>query len=344
MNITKSKIMNVLTIYCLVCLVSFQISAQSNSPQTANYHLHSFGLTVSDVDKSLEFYQTLFDAPVLFRGESSVYLGLGNGREFMSLSAVEEGESPKVTYIGISVKDFDSNRLANSLTENGLKQSASVGEDRSSLRAAMTFEIENVSLNSAILLSDYEGVEFRLLAEDFCVDQEAISNNCALENKSNEDAPMSLRGINHFTTFVANFERANSFYKHLLGIENHVFQGSFPTLGVGDGYQFLMFVGGVQQGAPTAAANIHHVSLAVENFDVEKIQTILNDEGLTFVKSGSGTVPPLSHYVSLRMPERGGVEGGTPELYFTDPDGLRIQLQDISYCGGGGYLGDECKK
>ena len=29
-------------------------------------------------------------------------------------------------------------------------------------------------------------------------------------------------------------------------------------------------------------------------------------------------------------------------LYFTDPDGLRIQLQDVAYCGGGGYLGGVC--
>ena len=30
------------------------------------------------------------------------------------------------------------------------------------------------------------------------------------------------------------------------------------------------------------------------------------------------------------------------ELYVTDPDGLRIQLQDTSYCGGGGVLGNAC--
>ena len=29
------------------------------------------------------------------------------------------------------------------------------------------------------------------------------------------------------------------------------------------------------------------------------------------------------------------------ELYFTDPDGILMQLQDISYCGGGGYFGDD---
>ena len=29
-------------------------------------------------------------------------------------------------------------------------------------------------------------------------------------------------------------------------------------------------------------------------------------------------------------------------VYFTDPDGLLVQLQDVKYCGGGGVLGDMC--
>ena len=35
--------------------------------------------------------------------------------------------------------------------------------------------------------------------------------------------------------------------------------------------------------------------------------------------------------------------GGTAGLYFTDPDGLLMQLQDRSYCGGSGVLGNTCK-
>ena len=34
--------------------------------------------------------------------------------------------------------------------------------------------------------------------------------------------------------------------------------------------------------------------------------------------------------------------GGGQRVYFTDPDGLAIQLQDAVYCGGGGYLGEVC--
>ena len=57
---------------------------------------------------------------------------------------------------------------------------------------------------------------------------------------------------------------------------------------------------------------------------------------------GLFSTQPFMHWISMRMPNRGGAEGGTPELYFSDPDGVRIQLQDPTYCGGGGYLGDSC--
>ena len=43
------------------------------------------------------------------------------------------------------------------------------------------------------------------------------------------------------------------------------------------------------------------------------------------------TSPPL---LARRQKSHGGAPGGTPELYFTDPDGILIQLQDATYCGG----------
>ena len=42
------------------------------------------------------------------------------------------------------------------------------------------------------------------------------------------------------------------------------------------------------------------------------------------------------------MEDRRGAKGRTPELYFTDPDGIVMQLQDVRYCGGAGYLGEVC--
>ena len=89
-----------------------------------------------------------------------------------------------------------------------------------------------------------------------------------------------------------------------------------------------------------SSARIHHACLTLENFDVERIQAALEEHGIK--PRAGGASGPLEHWVSMRMPNRGGAPEGTPELYFSDPDGLAIQIQAVTYCGGGGYLGNEC--
>ena len=97
---------------------------------------------------------------------------------------------------------------------------------------------------------------------------------------------------------------------------------------------------GGRGGGPARAAGIDHACVAMENFDPAAVTKLLVSYGLK-QQDGQGRTP-LVTYISLRMPNRGGAEGGTPELYLTDPDGLAIQLQDVKYCGGGGFLGEAC--
>ena len=89
-------------------------------------------------------------------------------------------------------------------------------------------------------------------------------------------------------------------------------------------------------------AAAEHYPGSVDDFDVDRILGVLEAYGITPRGDTPGPPAPLRSYVTMRMPDRGGAPGGTPELYFTDPDGLLIQLQDARYCGGNGYLGDEC--
>jgi catechol 2,3-dioxygenase-like lactoylglutathione lyase family enzyme len=150
---------------------------------------------------------------------------------------------------------------------------------------------------------------------------------------------MRLHEINHFTAFVNDGAEANRFYQESFDLSVQAYQGpGSPVTGIGDGFQFVMYAGG-RNDAPTPA-NIHHGCFNMHEFDVDRILAMLTDYGLR--ARGDAPAGPLMHYVSLRMPARGGAEGGTPELYFTDPDGILLQLQDVSYCGGGGYLGNEC--
>jgi hypothetical protein len=81
----------------------------------------------------------------------------------------------------------------------------------------------------------------------------------------------------------------------------------------------------------------------MENFKPEAVMKTLEQFGIK-ERQGRGGAGSMVSYITRRMPERGGgpPPEGTPELYFTDPDGLLIQLQDVKYCGGGAYLGDQC--
>jgi len=121
-------------------------------------------------------------------------------------------------------------------------------------------------------------------------------------------------------------------------------QAATPALGVGTGVHFLMFIaaGGGRGRAGSAPARINHVCFGVDNFSVERTHQALEEYGIRPREAGSGGASTLRHWVSMRMPNRGGAPEGTPELYFSDPDGLSIQLQDETYCGGGGYLGGDC--
>jgi hypothetical protein len=133
---------------------------------------------------------------------------------------------------------------------------------------------------------------------------------------------------------VPDPEATNAFFMQTFGTDVQTYQAASPLMGVGSGVHFLMFIGG--------QARINHACLNLENFDVDFIQGALEEHGITPRGAGRGGLGPLRHYVTMRMPNRGGAPEGTPELYFTDPDGLSIQLQDVRYCGGGGYLGGAC--
>jgi len=81
--------------------------------------------------------------------------------------------------------------------------------------------------------------------------------------------------------------------------------------------------------------------MSMVGFNPDTVTKTLNSYGIHTQAQGEPRGPMMT-YISLRMPNRGGAQDGTPELYFVDPDGLLIQLQDTTYCGGSGFLGDVC--
>ncbi len=315
--------------------------AQDTGP-VAVQKIHSCDMRVTDVARSVKFYQDLFGAPVQARRGEQVFLRVGDGPRFFSLSPTLPGQEPGFSHIGLSVARFDAEQIQAQLERFGIARGVAPTRGQSRLSVASTSWLEQQGAVSELFFADREGLIYHLMGDNYCGGNDADGGRCETLEQSATDGMFSLIDYSHFTNFLTNRARANAFYTEAFGKTFQAYQGpGAPVIGVGDGLQFLMYVGGEEDSVPAVPGRIDHVCFSVEDFDVDRILARLTDYGLK-PRENPGETAPLMHWISMRMPNRGGAEGGTPELYFTDPDGLRIQLQDRSYCGGTGYLGDIC--
>ena len=300
--------------------------------------LNSFEIRVPDPAASVQFYQRLFGMPVQARTGGRVCLRVGDGPQFMAIRALEDGESPAITRIGYAVENYSTGSALAALERVGFERIDAPPVSDAGIAHRMKAWIQSRGDTEELCFADDRGLIVQLSDPAYCGGGGQNGTRCGAPEPV-AGGVISLADLNHFTVFVNDGAEANRFYQETFGLEVQAYQGpGSPVTGIGDGRQFVMYAGG--RGTTPTPANIHHGSLNIHDFDVDRVLDALTGLGLS--ARGDRPTGPLMHYISLRMPARGGAEGGTPELYFTDPDGILLQLQDLSYCGGGGYLGNEC--
>jgi catechol 2,3-dioxygenase-like lactoylglutathione lyase family enzyme len=319
------------------------IARSQAGPPIRVERLHSFGLAVRDVNRSVEFYQDVFGMPVQARQGATAWLRIGEGPQFISFRPLEPGENPSITHICYSTPDFDPDRIMTALNGQGFERIDPPTVDEPGVENAMKAWIRTRRGTPELFFGDAGGLIIQLQDPGYCGGSGPLGDMCTPTNAPSPGS-IALKDISHFTVFGGGNGSPNDFYQGLFGLGIQAYQGpTAPVIGVGDGIQFVMFAGGGGRGgAAPAPANIHHACMNMDDFEVEVVQAALEEHGIQPRGEAVQGTPPMVHYISLRMPNRGGAEGGTPELYFTDPDGLLMQLQDATYCGGGGYLGNVC--
>ena len=119
--------------------------------------------------------------------------------------------------------------------------------------------------------------------------------------------------LNHVTLFVRDVDASRQFYQDLFGMPVLTYQTPGVNLRAGAGFI------GLYPADSDEATRIHHLCLGLDGFDADTTLEKLLAQGLE---------------ASIRL------RGDTKELYFTDPDGIVVQLQDVRYRGGEGPLGD----
>ena len=139
-------------------------------------------------------------------------------------------------------------------------------------------------------------------------------------------APIPVATMNHVTVVVSDLQRSREFYQRVLGLPLMTTQGTerdwnaptVPVLGIGGGPQFIALSQGDRP-------HINHYCLGMEGFDAAEVADRL-----------------AQHGVEARIRMRADSDPPAEELMFDDPDGIPVQIQDVSYCGGSGKLGDLC--
>jgi catechol 2,3-dioxygenase-like lactoylglutathione lyase family enzyme len=126
---------------------------------------------------------------------------------------------------------------------------------------------------------------------------------------------LKARTLNHASLIVSDLDRSVAFYRRTFGLAVKSTQDGGVNLAVGDAFL------GIYQGGPNAMPHINHFCFGLADFDAERTLRALADAGV------EGT---------------SRVRDGVPQVYCADPDGLRVQLQDTSFCGGLGALGNDC--
>jgi catechol 2,3-dioxygenase-like lactoylglutathione lyase family enzyme len=251
-----------------------------------------------------------------------------------------------VPNIGMTVENFNADRIVNTLLQHGITKAET--SDPGLSGGPMKVRVKERERTPEVFLGDPDGLVLQLQDTSYCGGSGLLGNMC-LANP--EPAPkkglMAVKDLSHFTINVSDGNRSNAFYRDMFGLPIRSRQGAALGLGVGPGVMFVMFAGGGGGGrggnAAPRPASINHVCMNMEKFNPDEVMKTLASYGITARENPQVPVGPLKSYISLRMENRGGAPAGTPELYFTDPDGLLIQLQDTTYCGGAGFLGNVCE-
>lgn len=127
-----------------------------------------------------------------------------------------------------------------------------------------------------------------------------------------EPAIGPVKQLNHVTIFVQDVEKSAAFYRDLFAMPLLTPQPPGLNLSAGRGFLGVYPAQGRHLG-------IDHLCFGLENFEADAVLKKLTDRGIS---------------ASIRL------RGDTKELMLTDPDNIRVQLQDVSYNGGVGPLGN----
>ena len=305
-------------------VLSSAVSAQPSGLPLAVRGYNNVMIAVSDLPRSVSFYRKLFGSPIA-QPDAAIFRV---GSQFFALTQARTGAKPEILSYGLAVDDFAPTRLTQLLT----------GHDGAEPHITMRGDTPELFLN------DPNGVRMQLQDARYMRGSGPRGEVLSPAARSVDRPAFDLRTINHVTLNTTEGAKSLAFYRDIFGLTIQSHQGTTITMGIGSTRQSVVFNTAANGGG---IGGINHVCFTIKNFDPGRAMGVLTDNGLEPIEFGNASlIKPLTCRVRLRQraANGGGPTSplGTAELYFTDPDNIAIQLQDVSYCGGSGWLGQIC--
>ena len=313
------------------------LRAQPQASPFAILDLNHISIGVADLERSLDFYQRLFDLTVYTRqdGGNLPIMTIGSGAQFVALSQRRPGSRGGVGHhFCVHMENFDPQRVMRQLAELGVEARIfpwTYDGRRYDLRpaAAQRPVVVDAADTPELVFDDPDGVLLQIQDASYCGGAGALGERCSIpESPPRRSAAFTARTLNHVSIPVSDLQRSLAYYQRVFGFAHRMSQavGAVPILTVGAGPQFVALHEGTGGG--------HHFGFGIQGFDPDEAMETLADHGV----EGRLSLRPASE----QRPTAPAGAADTPEITFLDPDGITVQIQDVSYCGGVGRLGNIC--
>src|ERR1022692_1774379 len=223
-------------------------------PALATRRLNNVMIAVSNLDRSVAFYQKLFGAPVM-DGDTAI-VRIGDGPHFLGITQVKAGATPGFLSYGLTVDNFDAARAARALTAINAKAETT---NRNGTPELWTYDPDNIKIQLQATTYGHGG---GLLG--------AVLPPAPPKGKP----AFNLKTISHCTLTNSNGPRSLDFYTRAFGWLVQSKQG--PTqwcFSVGEALDCIVFNVGVNN--PNARAGINHACFTMPAFEPNTVMNIL---------------------------------------------------------------------
>ncbi|KUJ79249.1 VOC family protein [Ruegeria profundi] len=300
----------------------------------------------SDPMRSVEWYQGLFGMPIVGDFEDRVNLRVGDGPAYLTIMK-EATDSPRWGEVGLALDPVDPlvpgdpEGFAEILKQHGMEQSDDPGPGEFSLTMRGPESGGAEGGTPVLMIVDPFGLKYSLTHKLNCGGGGPLGTECRLSYPV--ESQFKTVEINHATLGITDTDKGKEFYQTLFDMPIRAYQGDTTPVYTVSGYStIVLFDFSNDTNFQGMDPQMDHTCYSIEDYDFNLVRAKLSEYGLEDLGDVFRASGPLQHYHTSRRPDRGGAPGGSYEIYCTDPDNLVIQIQDVTYCGGGGTNGEIC--